>query len=45
MGIWSVNWLAELDKHVKPEIAAEVKNLMLLLMNVRHHKFSITSCL
>jgi proline dehydrogenase len=35
VGRWNVNWLTELDKHVKPEIAAQVKQLMELLIQVK----------
>lgn len=35
MGTWSVAWLTELDKYVKPEIAGQVKQLMELLIHVR----------
>jgi hypothetical protein len=34
-GSWNVNWLVELDKHVRPEIAGQVHKLMELLIQVR----------
>ena len=35
IGAWKVDWLSHLDKHVRPEIAAEVRELMELLIKVR----------
>jgi hypothetical protein len=34
-GTWSVNWLTELDKHVRPEIAVQVRQLMDILIQLR----------
>ena len=36
VGQWSVNWLNELQKHVRPEIAHQVRELMDLLLRVSY---------
>jgi hypothetical protein len=35
VGEWSINWLNELHKHVRPELAKQVKDLMEVLLKVR----------
>jgi hypothetical protein len=43
-GMWTVNWLAELKKHVRPEIASQVKQLMEILIQVLFWALSKHRC-
>ena len=43
-GHWAVNWLAELDKHCRPEIAGQVKQLMEMLIHVRSSCMRAVEC-
>lgn len=47
VGQWSINWMNELQKHVRPEISGQVRELMDLLLRVwhLHQAWSALCCL